>query len=73
MKSALIVPRITNSIFEPSRIEQTYDCYFGHGYQLLEFGYRELITKELAQCYRKHAQLVHNNPDRFKLHKKNYK
>ena len=77
MKSVLIVPKLKHQSKEfwrePSKIEITYDSYFGYGYELYEFGFRHLITKELAQCYRKHAQLVHDNPDRYKVNQKGYK
>ena len=77
MKSVLIIPRVVNSnradFSVPSFIIETHDNYFGYGYELYEFHYRHLITKELAQCYRKHAQLVHNRPNDYKLFQKNYK
>ena len=77
MKTTLIIPKLKHQSkefwCEPSKIETTYDSYFGHGYELYEFGFRHLITKELAQCYRKHAQLVHDNPDRYKVNQKGYK
>ena len=77
MKTTLVIPKLKYQSkefwCEPSKIETTYDSYFGRGYELIEFGYRHLITKELAQCYRKHAQLVHDNPDRYRINQKNYK
>jgi hypothetical protein len=77
MKTTLIIPKLKHQSkefwCEPSKIETTYDSYFGHGYELYEFGCRHLITKELAQCYRKHAQLVHDRPNDYKLFQKNYK
>ena len=74
VKTAVIIPIVTNAYksFYPSQIVRTYDKYFGEGYELYEYGYRHLITKELGQCYRKHAEIVKNHPNYFKELQKYY-
>ena len=68
MKSNLNIPKIKRDnpnskdrykrFKEPSVILEIYDTYFGEGYELYEHNYKLLITKDLGQCYRVHADYL---------------
>ena len=83
MKSNLNIPKIKRDNLnskdrfkrfkEPSVIIETYDTYFGEGYELYEHNYRHLITKDLGQCYRVHADYLKCNTDSRTLRDIQYK
>ena len=61
MKSNLNIPTIHYSIpskIPPSFILYTSDKLFGDHYVLYEHNYNTLMTKELPQCYRVHADYL---------------
>lgn len=72
MKSILNIPVIKTDIVDskerhkrflaPSVILKTWDKLFGDGYELYEHNYRHLITKDLGQCYRFHAEFTYKYP-----------
>ena len=71
MKSFLNIPRLQYTLTNKdlSAITMCYDKYFGHHFVLYEGRVQHLMTKELAQCYRKHYALIrdkiHNIPLRL--------
>lgn len=82
MKSILNIPVIKvenpndkgrwRRFLEPSVILKINDKYFGEGYELYENNYRYLITKDLGQCYRLHAQYLHENPHKKYINSHGY-